>query len=90
MKLQATGWASGVLAPALVVVVVAIGLCLFEGDVHGGNGDLHPDFCTGGVLVSVAPVLLGLAVIGRLEERRLDPVDTASSRQLDPPPRSFS
>lgn len=90
MRLRPMTWTRQAMTVALAVLVVAIGLCLFDGDASGADGGLYPDFCTGGALVSAAPVLLGLTVIARLEERRLELVDTASSRQLDPPPRSFS
>ena len=75
------------LALALAVVGMGVVFCLFDADAFGGDQSTYPDFCIGGALVSAAPVLLGLALSGRLEERRLRPLRAISFRRLDPPPK---
>ena len=73
----------------LILAVLSAGfvLCLFDADAFSADQSPYADFCVGGALVSVAPVLLGLALSGRLEELGLRPLHAVSVRRLDPPPR---
>jgi hypothetical protein len=76
-------------ALVLILAVLSAGavLCLFDADAFSADQSPSPDSCVGGALVSVAPVLLGLALSGRLEERGVWPLHAVSICRLDPPPK---
>jgi hypothetical protein len=82
------GWPGQALLIAMVLLILGVGLCLFDGD--EGDDGMCVDLCRGLAMFSVAAVVL---VIGPIH---LLPIDlpaiayATSLRRLDPPPkRSF-
>jgi len=82
------GWTGQALLIATALLVLGVGLCLFDG--HEGGNALCVDLCLGLAMFSVAAVVLVIGLIHLL------PVDlpaiayATSLRRLDPPPkRSF-
>jgi len=74
----------------MVLMTVAIGLCLFDGDEHGtAGGGASFDLCFGLAITCVAAVVLTFVSTHDLP---LDPpyvVHAVPLRRLDPPPKSF-
>ena len=72
----------------LVVLTLAVGFCLFDGDETGTPGYLStPDLCTGLALFACAVTLLGLAAMGEVCLRPAAATYRASRRRLEPPPK---
>ena len=90
LRAMADGRSGQVLALVLAALTMAVALCLFDDDISGTAQGGLPDFCAGGALVSAAPVLLGLALSGRLEDRAPRSLRAVRLGALDPPPKSQS
>ena len=79
------------LLAGMVVMILAAGLCLFDGDEHGTAGDgASFDLCLGLAITSVAAFILAFVTTYELP---LDPpyvVHAVPLRGLDPPPKSVS
>ena len=85
------GWPGRVLLGLMVLVIVAVGLCLFHGDEHGSAHDgACLDLCSGLAITSVAMIVLAFVPI---HELFVDPpyvVHAVPLHRLDPPPKSPS
>jgi hypothetical protein len=88
--LSVKGRPARVVATVLVVLVLAVGFCVFDGD-HDGSGHhaMPPDLCAGllvasaTILMLIGPVPGGwLVVEGRPVARAI------TTRLLEPPPKS--
>jgi hypothetical protein len=77
------------LVAAMVLVTLAVGFCLFDGDEHGTADDgASLDLCFGLALASIAVLMLELVPVHTLS---VDPPYLARAvprRRLDPPPKS--
>jgi hypothetical protein len=75
----------------MVVVTIAVGLCLFDGDEHEtADRGASFDLCFGLAITSIAAVVLAFVSIHDLP---VDPpyvVHAVPLRRLDPPPNSSS
>src|SRR5262245_20631888 len=86
-------WARRVLLAGMVLVTIAVGFCLFDGDEHGptvGHGDPSFDLCLGLAITSIVAAALRLATMHALPAAPAYVVHEAPSRALDPPPKSSS
>jgi MFS family permease len=71
-----------------VVLTLAVGFCLFDGDETGTPGHLSaPDLCNGLALFAVAVTLLGLGATGEVSLGPAAATYRASRRRLEPPPK---
>ncbi len=80
-----------VLLAAMVLVTIAGGLCLFDGDEHGtADSGASFDLCFGLAITSLAAVVLAFV---SMHDLPVDPpyvVHAVPLRRLDPPPKSPS
>ena len=84
-------WKRGSMTLGLVLLLVAVGLCLFHGAMAGTHHDeMSPDICAGLFLMSFAVTLLYLAEVGALSADRVRIVYAVSPHLLDPPPKLAS
>jgi hypothetical protein len=82
-----SGRAAHVLALALVVVSVCVGLCLFDGHGHDGGHSVAFDLCLGLALLSVAALGFTSIVIHPIVIERPLAVRVRSFHTPDPPPK---
>lgn len=78
-------------AIAAVLLVLATGLCLFDGDGDDHDGSLRPDLCTG--MMAMAPgtaLVIGPLVLGLLTFWLAPFAVSRPLHVLDPPPRFTS
>jgi hypothetical protein len=84
-------WPGRVLLAAMIVVTIAAGLCLFDGDEHGtAHSGASFDHCCGPAITSIAAVVLAFV---SMHDVPVDPphvVHAVPLRRLDPPPKSPS
>jgi hypothetical protein len=75
----------------MVVVTIAVGLCLFDGDEHEtADHGASFDLCFGLAIISTAAVVLAFV---SMHDLPVDPpyvVHAVPLRRLDPPPKSPS
>jgi hypothetical protein len=87
-RLLVKSWPGRVLLAAMVVVTIAAGLCLFDGDEHEtADHGASFDLCFGLAITSIAAVVLAF---GSLHDLPVEPpyvVHAVSLRRLDPPPK---
>jgi hypothetical protein len=78
-------------AIAAVLLVLAAGLCLFDGDGDDHDGSLRPDLCTG--MMAMAPgtiLVIGPPVTGSLVVWLAPLAVSRPLHVLDPPPKFTS
>jgi hypothetical protein len=90
MELTIRSWDRRALALMLVVLVAAIGFCVFDGDGHHENDHAGFDLCFGMLAVSMALTMVSRpALSGRASTERL--ADTLDLSLLVPaPPPKFT
>jgi len=90
-RLLVNCWPGRVLLAAMVLVTIAIGLCLFDGDEHetADHGACF-DLCLGLAITSVAAVVLAFVSVHDLPGDPPYLVHEVPLRRLDPPPKSPS
>ena len=87
-RLRVCSWPGQVLLAAMVLMTLAAGLCLFDGDEHGTAGDGAPfDLCLGLAITSVPAVVLAFVAMHDLPFDAPDVVHVVALRGLDPPPK---
>jgi hypothetical protein len=90
-RLLVNGWPGRVLLAAMVLVIIAVGLCLFHGDEHGtADCGASFDLCLGLAINSVAVVVLAFVSMHDLPVDPPSLVHAVPLRRLDPPPKSLS
>ena len=90
-RFRMQSWPGRVLLALMVLVTVAVGFCLFDGDEHGtGDTGASLDLCTGLAITSVAMIVLAFV---SMHELSVDPpyvIHAVPLDRLDPPPKSPS
>lgn len=90
-RLFVKSWPERLLVAAMVLVTIAVGLCLFDGDEHGtADSGASFDLCFGLAITSIAAVVLAFV---SMHDVPVDPtyaIHAVPLRRLDPPPKSPS
>jgi hypothetical protein len=90
-RLLLKSWPGRVLLAAMVLVTIAVGFCLFDGDGHGmADSCASFDLCFGLAINSIAAVKLAFLSMHDLPVDALCVVPAVPLRRLDPPPKSPS
>ncbi|HSE05676.1 MAG TPA: hypothetical protein VLK35_16125 [Methylomirabilota bacterium] len=88
MRLLRAGWPGRLARLGLVLLILGVSLCLFDGDETDAAGHVAGvDLCNGLALASLMNTLLALAAAGPISSRAAELVHILSIRLLDPPPR---
>jgi hypothetical protein len=90
-RLLLKSWSGRVFLAAMVLVTIAVGFCLCDGDEHGMTDSCASfDLCFGLAINSIAAVVLAFV---SMQDLPIDPpsvVHAVLLRRLDPPPKSPS
>ena len=90
-RLLLKSWPGRVLLAAMVLVTIAIGLCLFDGDEHEtADSGASSDLCFG---LAISPIAAVVLTFVSMHDVPVDPpyvVHAVPLRRLDPPPKSPS
>jgi hypothetical protein len=90
-RLVLKGWPGRVFLAAMVLMTIAVGLCLFDGDEHEtADSGASFDLCFGLAINSIAAVVLAFVSVHDLPVDPRNVIYGVPLRQLDPPPKSPS
>ena len=91
LPLVTKGWIGQILAIGMTALILAAGLCLFDGVQPAmGHHGMSPDLCAWLLAFGFVLILLGLAEIHGVLVGPGHSVYVASLRRLDHPPKLFS
>ena len=90
-RLLLKSWPGRVFLAAMVLVTIAVGFCLCDGDEHGmADSCASFDLCFGLAINSIAAVVLAFVAMHDLPVDPPGVVHAVPLRRLDPPPKSPS